>query len=311
MKNLSHLNALRALDAVLRDGTLTAAANSLGVTPAAVSQRIRALEDYLNCALLRHEGRKVVPTEITRSIQHDLGDGFDALMRCWTVLHNQSAQSGGALTITAPPSVASAWLMPRLDEMRAITPDADLEIEATAQLVDLERRQFDFAIRYTRASRGKGWLRLAGEMLIPVCAPHFVQDAEGGGLFEGENVPIIWDNTLAHIPNFPSWADWFREQGISRAARKSDFTVNSSTLAVEAAIRGQGVLLARSMLIRQALADGTLVTASPYRLRSPLSYWLIERKSVPRRRGARRLRQWLVAEFASNPAGRRVRAGAD
>src|SRR5262245_60872544 len=144
-KTLPPLSSLRAFEAVARRLSFSRAAEELHVTPGAVSQQIRLLEDILGENLFVRTKRSVALTAAATGMLPDIQTGLDALLRATS---KKATPAGGqALTISVTPSFASKWLMPRLADFSDRYPDIDLRISATVALADFKRDRIDVAIR--------------------------------------------------------------------------------------------------------------------------------------------------------------------
>src|SRR5262245_50691136 len=136
-RRLAHLNALQAFEATARLGTFVAAAAEMGVTPAAVGQQVRLLEEYFATALFERPGKKLALSHAGRAVLPDIRDAFDRLAQATDRLRN--SRRAPLVTITLPPSFASKWLVPRLERFRLAHPEVDLRLDTTDRLADLPR----------------------------------------------------------------------------------------------------------------------------------------------------------------------------
>ncbi|HYS12304.1 MAG TPA: LysR family transcriptional regulator, partial [Burkholderiaceae bacterium] len=145
-RRLTHLNGIRAFEAAARHMSFAKAAQELGVTPAAVSQQIKALEDYLGVALFKRTKRALFLTETAQAVLPAARDGFDLLASVLTRARVSSAHD--QLVISVTPSLAAKWLMPRLERFIARYPEIDIRIDTNSRLVDFAREAVDVAVRY-------------------------------------------------------------------------------------------------------------------------------------------------------------------
>ena len=263
-KWMPSLNALRALEAVARHNSYTAAAEELRVTPAAVKQLVLKLEDALGTALVQRRGRGIVLTGAAQGAVADLGLGMhhfaDAVQKIRT--HQRSAR----LIVTVEASLATTWLVPRLDDFRRKHPGINVLIDSSQQIVDLRQGDADVAIRYgvTRA-HGLHVRRLFDDRILPACSPDLSKripsDADVAQLHD---LPLIhWDMT--HLPwaketqRWFDWAGWAAQVGLTGLDTSQGLRFNDYGLAVQAAISGQGVLLASWPILRDPFDAGLLV----------------------------------------------------
>ena len=173
LRRLPPLNAVKTFEAAARNESFTRAAEELGVTQAAVSQQVKALEVTLGIKLFNRERQRLVITEAGREYLAVVRDALDRLVLGTGRLIQR--QSSGVLTISTSPDFAAKWLVHRLGQFAATHPEIDLRVSATVQHVDLSREQMDVAVRH-----GEGnWsnldvVRLCAERLFPVCSPRLV-----------------------------------------------------------------------------------------------------------------------------------------
>jgi LysR family glycine cleavage system transcriptional activator len=255
----SHLNNLRALEATLRTRSFRAAAEELGVTPAAVGQQVRGLENFLDRKLLRRSTAGVTPTDAAQRVQHRLTTSFLAIEEIIGLLKNR--QAGSRVAITLPSSFAENWFTGRLADFYRLNSNIDLRLDASNRMVDLAGEDFDFAIRYSEPSSAVyDDTELFGDHVLPLCTPDF---ASRHGL--SMRTKSLRGIPLVHLDSRttdPDWADWTRwgeafdldGDGLQDGIRLTEF--NSG---LQAAIRGQGLVLCGVVEAFNALGDGTLV----------------------------------------------------
>lgn len=291
---LPSLNALRAFEAAARLGHFGRAAEELGVTPSAVAQQIRQLEAWLGAGLFHRQAQGVVLTAVAREALPMLAEGFDHLAQAVQLL--RAGLGPPSLSIAALPSIAQFWLSPRLARLRQAFPRLQVSLAAEEQPPSFRRDLYDLGVFYlARAPAACLAVPLAGDALVPVCAP--------GLLARRARTAVLAGQTLLHDATWRGdWAAWLRHAGAGGidAARGPVFSLYS--LAVAAALAGEGVLIGRERLVAPLLAEGRLV--APFPLRVPLR----ERLMLLRPRRAQsdlveRVAAWLLAE-ASRPAAR-------
>ena len=252
------LNTLPAFRAVAELQNLRAAAEVLHLTHSAVSQQIRGLEEQLGFALFERRGRRLVLNPggeaLLRSVQGALAQLDDGVQAA------AAAASGTAqrLRVTVLPSFAQRWLMPRMGRWREKHPHLALEIEASQNLVDLQREGFHAALRY-----GAGpWPGLESERLftppvrkIVVGSPSAARRLAGAQPEALLREPLLGDAKL--------WARWCKAAGV-HANVVPVAVFNDAGLMLQAAEQNLGLALSRELLAADALADGRLVRLSPH-----------------------------------------------
>lgn len=256
-RSLLPLNALRAFDAAARHMSFKLAADDLSVTPAAISQQIRSLEDFLGVDLFRRTNRSLVLTEAAQLSLLPLKEGFERLEEAVDII--AGSKSSTVLKVSVSPSFASKWLVPRLASYYERRPDAIVKISATMQVTDFKAEDTDVAIRYGRGNYdGLQSEELLRETLFPVCAP---------GLFDGEAATpcavlkhtLIHDDSSIEDESAPNWTMWLKAAGVTAPDGMPAIHFNNNALAIEAAVAGRGVALARSAIAEEDIKAGRLI----------------------------------------------------
>ena len=304
MRSIAHLNALRAFDASARHQSFSLAAQELNVTPAAVGQLVRTLEDWLGSPLFVRStsGRaRLVTTEVAEQALPDIRAGLERLAVGLECLRSGSA--GGVLTVTVSPAFAAKWLLPRIERFQAAWPETDLRLDTSLKPVDFVAQRIDVGVRYGRGQ----WPGLAAEKLMdeevyPVCAPALLATAtlQAPGDLRGQ--VLIHDQSVDTSTGFASWQAWLRHAGVQGVPTDRGLRINNSAAVLQAAIDGQGVALARSVMAHDDLAAGRLVRLFPQvRLESALAYYVVYRPECIAQPKVAAFRDWLLRE-AHGPA---------
>jgi len=304
MRSIAHLNALRAFEASARHQSFSLAAQELNVTPAAVGQLVRTLEDWLGSPLFVRStsGRaRLVTTEVAEQALPDIRAGLERLAVGLGRLRSGSA--GGVLTVTVSPAFAAKWLLPRIERFQAAWPETDLRLDTSLKPVDFVAQRIDVGVRYGRGQ----WPGLAAEKLMdeevyPVCAPALLATAtlQAPGDLRGQ--VLIHDQSVDTSTGFASWQAWLRHAGVQGVPTDRGLRINNSAAVLQAAIDGQGVALARSVMAHDDLAAGRLVRLFPQvRLESALAYYVVYRPECIAQPKVAAFRDWLLRE-ADGPA---------
>lgn len=292
-----HLNALRAFEASARHQSFSAAASELNVTPAAVGQLVRTLEDWLGTPLFHRNtsGRlRLVPTEAAERALPEIRAGFDRLTLGLEKLREGSAS--GALTVTASPAFAAKWLLPRIDSFHSAWPDTDVRLDTNLRAVDFVSQRIDIGVRYG-AGEWPGLVaeKLMGEEVYPVCSPSLLTEASR--LRNPESLikqTLIHDLSMDSHTGFPTWEAWLNKAGLTGAGTSRGMKINNSAAVLQAAIDGQGIALARSVMARDDLAAGRLARLFPeIRFESALAYYVVYRKECANLPRLKAFRDWL------------------
>lgn len=298
MKRLPPLNALRVFEAAARHLSFTKAAEELHVTPGAVSQQIKALEDFLQTPVFRREKRSLLLTDEAQASLPVLREGFDKLSEAGKILAAKA--DTGRLTVSVAPSFASKWLVPRLDLFQEAHPDIDVWVSADMNVVDFAVEDVDLAIRYG-AGRYQGLIveHLMAEKIVPVCSPQ---------LLTGDN-PLkspadLIHHTLLHDStdkdeSCPTWPMWLKAAGVCHKQGGRGLKFNQSSLVIEAAVAGKGVALAKAALALADLEAGRLVI--PFDLTTPtdFAYYIVHPPSKSSSPAVKAFKAWLLQEAAN------------
>lgn len=302
MKSPVHLNALRAFEASARHRSFSAAAAELHVTPAAVGQLVRALEEWLGTPLFHRgaSGRlRLVPTEAAERALPDIRAGFDRLTVGLERLKEGS--TSGVLTVAVSPAFAAKWLLPRIERFQNAWPDTDVRLDTNLKPVDFVTQQIDIGVRYgTGTWPGLVADKLMDEDVYPLCSP---------GLLRGRprlqkpadlaRETLIHDLSMDSRTGFPAWDTWLHRAGVADAATGRGMQINNSAAVLQAAIDGHGVALARSVMARDDLATGRLVRLFPeITFASPLAYYIVYRNECSGLAKLVAFRDWLLKEAA-------------
>lgn len=294
------MGSLVAFEAAARLGSFAAAASELGVSQAAISQQVRALESYLQCALFERSRQRVQATatglELGRQLTRRLGSIADTLER----LRRPSA-AASTVVLSASSAFCHYWLAPRLRRLRQALPGISLRLVARDPYVDLESEEVDIAIRYG----GGHWRRLTAmpffeEAVVPVCSRTYLA---GTGL---PRRPADYRrHTLLHYDslnaNWLSWNDWFAAAGLPPARIETTLSFSSYQDVLEAALAGVGIAIGWRRIVGRLLADGKLIALSDQPLRPRDRYWLVTPRWREASRAAQKLREWLRAEAVAEP----------
>ena len=289
---------LRAFEAVARHLNFRAAAEEMALTQSAVSRQIQALEEEVGVGLFLRHTRAV---ELTSAGAHLLMAVSQSLPRIDGAVR-QIRQSAGrrAVALTTFASFASMWLIPRLEQFQRDHPDIDIRIDASDNKLDLEVADVDLALRYgPMATMPSNAIRLFGEQLTPVVSPWLLKASEGLARPADVAQFALIEAGDAHQTHLEwlTWRRWFDEHGLAKLQPKRWLYFNYAYQMVQAALAGQGVVLARLPLVAESLANGDLVELLPkQRMDSPMAYWLIVGPRSAQRPEIKAFCDWLLAQ---------------
>ena len=261
------LHSLQGFVAAARHGNLTRAAESLHLTVSALSHQMRALEAHMGYPLLRRTARGVSPTADGQRLLDQVAPHLDAIARA---LHPYSARRDNVLTISLLPSMASAWLVPRLAGFLSAHPTVEINLQSTVDVVDFARAaDVDAALRIGLGEwPGAVAEHLFDEWLVPMASPALVERMGGVGAKPLAQWPLVGDLD-------GQWARWFELDGV-------------------------GVVLGRLTRARLLLDSGQLLPLSPRRLRTRSGHWLVHPERSRTHAGFRVFREWLLAQAAEH-----------
>lgn len=291
-----HLNALRAFEAAARHLSFVAAAEELHVTPSAISQQVRTLEDYLGTKLFVRTptGVSLTPqaVEAYPEVQKGLAHLAAALGRMKGDYHD------GVVTLTVPISFAAKWLMPRIDRFREAHPDLDLRLDTSNRLSDFAAEGIDLGVRYGFGQYpGLESEKLLDEEVFPVCSPALLAPDESSLPVERlRTMTLIHDTAIDFDPAFPNWRTWLAAHGVTGVDASRGLQFNSTVLAIQAAVDGQGVALGRSVAVAADIAAGRLVRPFAGVQATRCGYHVLHLPGALDHPKIRAVRDWLFAE---------------
>jgi LysR family glycine cleavage system transcriptional activator len=259
-KTLPPLDSLRVLAVCTRHGNFSRAASELGITPTAVSQRMRALEAQIGVKLFKRHGPKLTVTDRAKA----LGQRLEQALWLMRSAVDDCRRVKQPLRVTCAPTFAARWLLPRLATYHAL-PGADAIVLDNIQAV-LPTGAFDVAIRSGVGPwPGYSAAKLVTEQRTPMFSPKWAS----GRL----TVKALLQMPL--IPD-PGWTAWFKLAGVANA--KPEFVATrfpNYELEAQAAVQGIGAALLSPMLFADLRAQRALIAPFPWMLEGPGSYWLL------------------------------------
>ncbi|MGK9230619.1 LysR family transcriptional regulator [Inquilinus limosus] len=282
------LLGLRAYAEIGRRGSVKAAAEAMGVTPGAVSQQLKLLEERLGLALFVRDRRGIRLTEAGARAHPVVQRGFDQLAEALDLLAAEGRRE--TLTVSTAPSFAASWLVPRLGRFTARHPGIEVRVEATTALADLGR--VDVVLRH-----GLGrWPGLVSEpllapRLLPVASPELLRRGPPvAGPADCLAYPLLQDGDRA------DWRLWLAAQGIEDPRAERGPAFDSDLLLVRAAIAGQGLALVRDLYVAEEIAAGRLALVLDRPWPTRFAYYVAARPAVWRTPKLAAFRAWLAEE---------------
>ena len=293
---LPSTSALRALEAVDRLGTASAAAIELSLTHSAVSRQLKALEDQLGVALFHRHGKqlKLTPAgrDYAKSVREFLSDLAQASLR---LKANASASS---LSLAVLPAFGMHWLSPRLRQFAGAYPDVVFNLTTRLSPFDFNHAHFDAAIHFGHMDwQSVSYLKLADEHVIPVASESLLP--------EGTNTSSqdLLASPLLHLESRPgAWEDWFSWQDCP-AGQLRGMLFDQFAQMAEAAALGFGVALLPTYLAETEIQKGRLVAGSDQPMPVTGAYYLVWPTHKPPRPPLQSLIDWLgtLTQAESDP----------
>lgn len=282
------LNALQVFVTAARAGNMTRAAERLHLTVSALSHQVRLLERRLGRTLFVRGPRGLKPTPEGELLLQRVGPHLDAID---AALQPLRTRRDCVLSISALPSLASSWLMPRLARFVESHPDFEFNLDSSIERVDFADGRFDGSLRY-----GPGnWDGVTAELLFeewltPVASPALLAGRKRPRLDQLGDWPLL-------SPDDP-WPAWFAQFGGKEPPRYVATFSDTDTMQ-RATVEGVGISLGRETLIRPLVQGGRLVVLFPQRMKARYAHYLVYPERSRRHAGFQAFREWLHAEAAA------------
>lgn len=278
------LAGLRTLDAIMRSGSISAAAKTLGVSDSAIRQHVRGLEDFFGRPLFVRDGRTVSPTIEAVEFGETVGSAFSTLQA--GVDHMLGNSGCRALRIALTPAFAENWLMPRLALLWQQHPDLNVELVPSIRVADLRASGIDIAIRYGQGTwpeyRSE---KLASARYIVVATETFL--SPDGPLSLEDLVQMPWLFEVGREEHFR----WAKARGIDHEAERNKYYPTNS-IVLSAARSGQGLSLQAEALVENDITGGSLTVLYAEDSGS-LGYYVVTREDRSAR--VEEFVQWLIS----------------
>ena len=291
---------LHVFASAARHLSFTSAAQELNVTPGAISQQIRQLEERLGVKLFVRAARGVVLTaegqRLAQVVAHSYGEVDEVLT------HLQAGRIGGTVRLRSIPSFLEKWLMPRLPQLRDTYPDLSFRFVAEDSSWSLRDGEFDLAIDLNEGIYpGLLITPLKHEFVFPVCARSLIQPAypldHAYGL---TNYPLLHDITAWRGSYaYAEWSFYLEQIGADGIDVRRGYTFNRYSLSLEAAKAGLGVAIARQALITDEITTGQLIAPFGRPVTNRKHYVLVYTPGALSDPRVRALHDWFVTQFAS------------
>lgn len=284
-KRLPPLDTLIFFEAVIRKGGFTAASSELYVSQAAVSKRVRQLEEWLGTELFDRGTRSLTPTAAGETLAEPVAMALDYLR---TSLDGVKSPARPSVRIAANNAVSMFWLFPRLKAFTFSRTSCPVETVVTDDRSALLSSDNDLAIIYADAPPD-GWVgtKLMEEELAPVASPDGVRRYRK----DPQSLPLL--EYERHAPDWINWDIWAKRHTSSALMRQPRTVCQTYGQSIGRAIAGEGIALASCTLLREELASNALLPLDGVRHRTGKGYFLVQRSNRIAQQGASDLARFL------------------
>ena len=284
------LRAIVVFHAAARAGSISRAAQELGVTPSAVSQQIASLEMHLRTSLMAKSGRGVKLTEAGERYFEMISENLDRIAQVTQDVRGYAFSK--PLVVRATPTLATKWLLPRLGWFLDANPSLEVRIDATTEPTDFSREGVDIDLRHGEGNWPGLFVEgLVDERFLPVCAPSLCAP----GTLRPADLPRF--RLIHSAKSQMQWGRWFAATGISPPTRWRRVLFDRSHMAIDAAVNGLGIALESDLMMWRELRDRSLIcplTRPPSASR--VTQWLACPHERLRQRRVRLFVDWVRAE---------------
>lgn len=279
--------SLQTFVVAARAHNLTRAAEQLHLTVSALSHQVRLLEEKIGCKLFVRGPRGLKLTAVGQRLLDNVAPHLDAIGQALKPL---CARDDNTLSLSAMPSMAASWLLPRLPKFVARHPEIELSLDSSSDLVDFAAGHYDAALRYG-AGQWPGLVvePLLEEWLTPVASPALLAGRKPPRLDRLGELPLL-------CPEDP-WPEWFALHG-GQPPRRYAASFGDSESRQRAAVEGIGVALGRTTMVRPLVENGALVVLFPELMKSAAAHYLVYPERSRRHAGFTTFREWLLDEAA-------------
>ncbi len=296
--DLPPLATLRVLEAAVRLGSFTSAADELGRTQSAVSHQIRELELRIGCPLFERRGRGVVATAEGERLAEAVIGGLGRIHHVFDALRRERRVD--RVVVSALPGFVVKWLFPRLVRFDERHPAIEVDVMASGRRSELVLGEADLAIRYGGGSwPGLGSTLLLGERMAPVCAPRLASQLHEPADLAA--MTLLHDDLPAGEGVGVGWARWLAVVGQSGLEPVHNRRFGQANMVIDAAVEGVGVALGRSPLVAGDIRAGRLVVPFGPSLATGLAYYVVGVERVLERPAVQAFIDWLVEEARAEP----------
>ncbi|WP_051218786.1 LysR substrate-binding domain-containing protein [Oceanobacter kriegii] len=285
------LNSMIYFEAVARNGRISRAAEDLSVSPSAVSQQIKLLEEMLGVSLFRRERRQLSLTLEGEHLYTSVASALGMIRNARQSITRR--RESHQLIIRAMPSFAVRWLGPRLADYIQQNPEWDLRVDASPDPSNFEREVIDFDIRYGTSSwEGLHCTPFLQDYVFPMCSPEYYEELRS----QYESVEEMLSNArlIDSVNTFIQWDSWLARHQLSRSSMNAALRFDRSSMAIQQAVNNIGVILESTTLAARELLDGRLIPLTPeYPAVRFDAYWIVSPSRHQGQKLVKIFRSWM------------------
>lgn len=286
---LPPLSQLKAFEAAARLQSFKLAAEELYVTPAAISQHVKELESWLGIPLFERQTRKVVPTSNAIKLARVLSDGFSSFIQ---VIENIKDTPKQTINLSTTPAFLSYWLLPRIERFYRLWPQVQINFHSSVEVVDLNKRDVDFVIRYSEPGKYTAVATLQ-DFFSVVSTPRYPLQSPAE-VVQQRLISFEW---FLKDCEYPTWAAFFHDHHYAVAADQLNYLqFSDESIAIQATVAGQGIALMSSILTQHLVDNQLLYRPFPYEL-TGLAYHLLTGNNFSPNPEKTAFIEWLSQEF--------------
>lgn len=273
MLKLPSTNSLLTFLNAAQTASFAKTAKALCLTPAAVSQQIKQLEEQLDCQLFQRSKQGVELTQAGHQYLYFAEQAVEKLKQGHTSLRQLKQQD--IFTLHTLPSVATKWLMPKVLDAMQVDPKLEIRVEASHSHIDFNLSNCDACISFGEQEASLNHQLIFQDNVSLVASPALVDEQLAKDLNTLLMLPMIhidWGDDNRFLPG---WQEWLSAAGYQDKQPNKGPQFNLSSMAIEAAIQGKGLLLGQNLLIQNELKSGQLIKLNPITLPLKKAYYLI------------------------------------
>lgn len=293
MDRLPPLRLLETFDAVCRLGSMQRAAQLLNVSPPAISQAVRSLEQEIGTDLMDRSAKPAIPTEAGERLARATRNGLSLIEDTIVEIREEAGLSETLITLCCTIGMATQWLMPRLSGFYDRHPEITVNIQAPPSDRPILSRGTDIALRYGRGDWKDGvTAKLFDETACPVGRPDVVERSLKRGPL---NTAYLIEVKSSSGPRWDNWPDYFKDRGPVRAPRPSE-TFDNYVQAVQATLNGRGIMLGWKSITQGLVDDGSLTQWPEGAHDFGTGYYLSYSASSNTKEATQKFLEWAIEE---------------